>query len=72
MAGWRSHDLIRAGPNRHPNDWIRASEEALDALKASHGKMLAAVKGIGLSGQMHGATLLDRADQVLRALHIVE
>ena len=27
---------------------------------------MAAVKGIGLSGQMHGATLLDAADKVLR------
>jgi xylulokinase len=55
--GWSEQD---------PADWIRATEAALDALKASHGKMLAAVHGIGLSGQMHGATLLDRADQVLR------
>ncbi len=51
---------------QEPGEWIRAGEEALDALKASHGKALAAVKGIGLSGQMHGATLLDRADRVLR------
>ena len=38
----------------------------MQALKATHGKELAAVKGIGLSGQMHGATLLDGDDQVLR------
>jgi xylulokinase len=49
-----------------PADWIRATEDAVAALKASHPKELAAVKGIGLSGQMHGATLLDGADQVLR------
>jgi xylulokinase len=35
-------------------------------LKAKHAAELAAVKGIGLSGQMHGATLLDERDQVLR------
>ncbi|MFN4154009.1 MAG: xylulokinase [Paracoccaceae bacterium] len=46
-----------------PNSWIAAAETVLDAL-AAHG--LGAVKGIGLSGQMHGATLLDSADQVLR------
>jgi xylulokinase len=49
-----------------PAEWIRATEEAIAALKAAHPTELAAVKGIGLSGQMHGATLLDAADQVLR------
>ena len=49
-----------------PADWIRATEEAVAELKKSHPKELAAVKGIGLSGQMHGATLLDDADNVLR------
>jgi xylulokinase len=49
-----------------PADWIRATEDAIAELKASHPSELAAVKGIGLSGQMHGATLLDGADTVLR------
>ena len=49
-----------------PADWLRATGDAVAALKASHPKELAAVKGIGLSGQMHGATLLDKADAVLR------
>ncbi len=49
-----------------PADWVRATEEALDALKASHPAALSKVRGIGLSGQMHGATLLDRQDRVLR------
>ncbi|RYD84138.1 MAG: xylulokinase, partial [Sphingomonadales bacterium] len=49
-----------------PADWIRATEDAISELKASHPKELAAVKGIGLSGQMHGATLLDGSDNVLR------
>src|ERR1700742_4668395 len=35
-------------------------------LDVSHPKELAAVRGIGLSGQMHGATLLDADDKVLR------
>jgi xylulokinase len=46
-----------------PADWIAAAESVLDQL-ASHG--LSRVRGIGLSGHMHGATLLDAADQVLR------
>lgn len=46
-----------------PSDWIAAAEAVLDALSAQG---LGAVRGIGLSGQMHGATLLDAADNVLR------
>jgi xylulokinase len=49
-----------------PEDWITATQAAMASLKASHQKELAAVKGIGFSGQMHGATLLDKADRVLR------
>ncbi|NMN72497.1 MULTISPECIES: xylulokinase [unclassified Rhizobium] len=51
---------------QEPSHWIRATEEAVAGLKAKHPKELAAVKGIGLSGQMHGATLLDAEDKVLR------
>ncbi|CDM59311.1 MULTISPECIES: xylulokinase [Rhizobium] len=51
---------------QEPSHWIRATEEAVAGLKAKHPKELAAVKGIGLSGQMHGATLLDANDKVLR------
>ncbi|OHV20041.1 xylulokinase [Rhizobium sp. RMa-01] len=51
---------------QEPSHWVRATEEAVAGLKAKHPKELAAVKGIGLSGQMHGATLIDAADKVLR------
>ncbi|MCC0029784.1 MAG: xylulokinase [Brucellaceae bacterium] len=56
-AGWSEQD---------PAAWISATEAAFDALKRDHGKALAAVKGIGLSGQMHGATLVDEAGKALR------
>ncbi|MCA3445826.1 MAG: xylulokinase [Rhodobacter sp.] len=46
-----------------PADWIAATEQVMDQL-AAHG--LGSVRGFGLSGQMHGATLLDAADEVLR------
>ncbi|AXQ94985.1 xylulokinase [Cereibacter azotoformans] len=46
-----------------PADWIAAAEAVMDQLAAQG---LAGVKGIGLSGQMHGATLLDGSDEVLR------
>ncbi|KSV76256.1 xylulokinase [Sinorhizobium sp. Sb3] len=55
--GWSEQD---------PADWVRATEEAIAGLKATHPAELAAVRGIGLSGQMHGATLLDADDRVLR------
>ena len=45
------------------SDWIAAAESVMDQL-AVHG--LGSVRGIGLSGQMHGATLLDASDNVLR------
>ncbi|KEC74648.1 UNVERIFIED_ORG: xylulokinase [Rhizobium esperanzae] len=51
---------------QEPAHWVRAAQEAVAGLKAKHPKELAAVRGIGLSGQMHGATLIDAADKVLR------
>ncbi len=47
-----------------PADWIAAAESVFDAL--AHQVGLDGVRAIGLSGQMHGAVLLDRADEVLR------
>ncbi|WP_020561222.1 xylulokinase [Thiofilum flexile] len=51
---------------QNPADWITATTQALDELKQQYPTELAAVKGIGLSGHMHGATLLDQQHQVLR------
>ncbi|WP_112321062.1 xylulokinase [Oceanibium sediminis] len=47
-----------------PADWIAATGTALEALAAK--APLGGVRGIGLSGQMHGTTLIDRAGDVLR------
>jgi xylulokinase len=49
-----------------PADWWRATGEAVSKLRAAHPAEFAAVRAIGLSGQMHGAVLLDEADTVLR------
>ncbi len=51
---------------QNPADWWTATLNAIDALKQSHPRELAAVKGIGLSGHMHGAVLLGANDEVLR------
>jgi len=49
-----------------PESWIAATLSAIDELAANHPRAVAAVAGVGLSGQMHGAVLLDAADRVLR------
>jgi xylulokinase len=49
-----------------PEDWWHAVEHTLDALAARAPDAMAAVKAIGLSGQMLGVTLLDETDHPLR------
>ena len=49
-----------------PTDWWRALTIALTELARTQAGAMRAVRAIGLSGQMHGAVLLDAADEVLR------
>jgi xylulokinase len=49
-----------------PQDWWQAVVDSLDALTAEASAAMAAVRGIGLSGQMLGVTLLDAADAPIR------
>lgn len=68
-SGHAAMDVTRPHPGwseQDPAQWIRATEEAIVALKGSHPKELSQVRGIGLSGHMHGATLLDAKGAVLR------
>ena len=51
---------------QEPEDWWSAACRAVDELAAKHGRVLAMTRAIGLSGQMHGATLLDAEGSVLR------
>ena len=51
---------------QNPADWWSATLAAVDKLSKSHPAEMAAVRGIGLSGHMHGATLLGKNDEVLR------
>lgn len=55
--GWSEQD---------PAHWVRATKEAVAAIRARHPEALASVKGIGLSGHMHGATLVGKDGRVLR------
>ncbi len=62
-------DVDRPHPlwsEQDPNDWWRATDTALCALAQRRSQELSAVAGIGLSGQMHGAVLLDADGSVLR------
>ena len=55
--GWSEQD---------PEDWWQACVRALSELARGGSVDLRQVQAIGLSGQMHGATLLDRQCRVLR------
>ncbi|MDO9708163.1 xylulokinase [Paracraurococcus lichenis] len=55
--GWSEQD---------PESWWQAVLDCVAALRAARPADWAAVRGIGLSGQMHGAVLLDEHDTVLR------
>ncbi|HUR42629.1 MAG TPA: xylulokinase [Aestuariivirga sp.] len=52
---------------QRPENWWRACNAVVQELARTKPKALAAVEGIGLSGQQHGATLLDKSGKVLRA-----
>lgn len=49
-----------------PDAWVEAAIGAVDDLAATHPRDVAGVRGIGLSGQMHGATLLGADGRPLR------
>ena len=49
-----------------PAAWWAAVEQAVAELRAHHPQAWAQVRAIGLSGQMHGAVVMDAKGQVLR------
>ncbi|HEY2254886.1 MAG TPA: xylulokinase, partial [Variovorax sp.] len=49
-----------------PSQWWQALESLMAALQRDHAPALAALRAIGLSGQMHGAVAIDAAGEVLR------
>ena len=55
-SGWSEQD---------PASWIAALEGAMADMASAHPEFTS-VKGIGVAGHMHGATLLDEAGEVLR------
>ena len=62
-------DVSRPHPlwsEQDPDDWVRGVEAGVAAIRAQAPEAFGRLAGIGLSGQMHGATLLDAADKPLR------
>ncbi len=55
--GWAEQD---------PRDWWRAVQSGIQSVLAQTGVDNRAVAGVGLSGQMHGLVMLDKAGAVLR------
>jgi xylulokinase len=61
LAVERPHD---GWSEQDPASWVSACEAVMRGLGAKAD--LSGVRGLGLSGQMHGATLLDASHEVLR------
>src|SRR4051795_490408 len=51
---------------QRPDNWWDAAQSAIRGVLDTAGISGADVRGVGLSGQMHGLTLLDQANQVIR------
>ncbi|MCZ2156877.1 MAG: xylulokinase [Bryobacterales bacterium] len=71
IAGFTApHEEIRMErpfwAEQRPEDWWNAVQKAIRGVLASAGISGSEVKGIGLSGQMHGLVLLDKDHQVIR------
>ncbi len=56
-AGWSEQE---------PEDWWRSTVQSTKQVVAEAGVKGEEIKGIGLSGQMHGSVFVDKANRVLR------
>lgn len=71
VIGQSSESLTVSQPKplwseQNPDEWWQATCRAVHTLKNQHQKVFSQLKAIGLSGQQHGATLLDAKHQILR------
>jgi len=55
--GWSEQD---------PHSWIAGCKEVVSRLRHKYSKEFGAIKGIGVSGHMHGATCIDAAGDIIR------
>ncbi|MFM0077025.1 xylulokinase [Paraburkholderia sediminicola] len=71
VVGTVRHPLDTSRPRprwseQDPEDWWRATRIALSTLRKHYPDAFARIQSVGLSGQMHGAVLLDANDRPLR------
>ncbi len=52
---------------QNPEDWWHATLDVIASIRAAQPLAFSGLRAIALSGQMHGATLLDKQQHVLRA-----
>ena len=57
---------------QEPEDWWNAVVQGVQAVLQASGVDVADIKGIGLSGQMHGLVMLDENGEVLRRQNITK
>jgi xylulokinase len=65
-AAINSHSPFPLASEQNPQDWWIACQQACLQLREASPEAMNAVAAIGLSGHMHGATLLDDAGRILR------
>lgn len=74
-GGWQAASATREYPlyqphngwaEQNPEDWYIAARDTIREVLADSGVSPDAIRGIGISGQMHGLVMLDEAGQVLR------
>ena len=51
---------------QRPENWWDAAQQAIRGVLRESGAEAGDIRGIGMSGQMHGLTLLDKDDEVVR------
>jgi xylulokinase len=62
-------DMIMERPmwaEQRPENWWHAAQQAIRGVLAEAGAAGSDIKGVGLSGQMHGLVILDEHDNVIR------
>ncbi|HEY2381241.1 MAG TPA: xylulokinase [Terriglobia bacterium] len=62
-------DMIMERPlwaEQRPDNWSDAAQKAVRGVLSQSNLAGSAVRGVGLSGQMHGLVMLDAADKVIR------
>ena len=63
---YKVRKLSKGWSEQNPQDWIDACEKVIDYLLDNASGEISALRAIGISGQMHGATLLDKNSEVIR------